>query len=74
VINPIDRQAIGDRSDHLVYDEDGGVRIYVGKTPPKGKQSNWLPADGDTILMLRVYGPGKDLIAQTWRPPVVKRL
>jgi len=74
VLNPIDRYAISDRSNHLVYEEDGGLRIYVGKTPPKGKESNWLPADGETILVLRVYGPGKDVIAQTWQPPSVARL
>ena len=75
ILNPIDRYAVGDRSKQLTYEADGGLRIFVGKTPPKGKESNWLPiADGYAILMLRVYGPGEDVIAQTWQPPSVLRL
>jgi len=75
VLNPIDRYAIGDRSKHLVYEADGGLRIFVGKTPPKGKESNWLPAaESRTMLTFRIYAPGKNVLEQTWQPPPVKRL
>lgn len=75
VLNPIDRYSISDRSEHLVYEPDGSLKIYVGKNSPAGKESNWLPADEQrAVMVLRVYGPAKEIIEQTWQPPAVRRL
>lgn len=75
VLNPIDRYSVGDRSEHLVYNADGGLTIYVGQEAPAGKESNWLPSDDqDFSLVLRAYGPGQGILDQTWEPPNVRRL
>jgi len=75
MINPLDRHAVGDRSDHLQYDADGALNIYLGPRPPAGKQNNWLPlAEGKITLVLRMYGPGETVLNQTWNPPQVRRL
>ena len=71
VINPINRYAIGNRSQQLVYNDDGGLTIYVGLKAPE-VESNWLPApDQDFVLLLRLYGPSASAIEQTWMPPAV---
>lgn len=75
IINPLNRHAVGDRSDHLEYDADGALSIYLGPKPPAGKQNNWLPlAEGKITLVLRMYGPGGTVLKQTWNPPQVRRL
>jgi len=75
IINPLNRHAVGDRSDHLQYDADGALSIYLGPQPPAGKQNNWLPlAEGKITLVLRMYGPGETVLKQTWNPPQVRRL
>ncbi len=75
IINPLNRHAVGDRSDHLEYDADGGLSIYLGPEPPAGKQGNWLPlVEGNVTLVLRMYGPGDKVLSQTWNPPQVRRL
>ncbi len=75
IINPINRYAIGNRSKHLIYDNDGGLTIYLGTLPPEGIESNWLPApDVDFTLILRLYGPSTKVIEQTWIPPTITAL
>ncbi len=69
--NALRRYSIGDRTPGLVYDEDGGLRIYLSHASPgDARASNWLPApDGKYSLVFRVYGPGPDLISGTWTLP-----
>ncbi|MFC3214253.1 DUF1214 domain-containing protein [Novosphingobium panipatense] len=69
--NPIKRYSIGDRTKGLVYDPDGGLTIYLShESPGRSKESNWLPTPaGKYSLVVRVYGPGPDLISGKWQLP-----
>lgn len=59
VKNGIDRFAIGDRDDHVNYNEDGSLDIFIQHTPPEGHESNWLPAPAEGLfrLIYRIYLP-----------------
>lgn len=72
VTNPIDRYAIGSRTEGLTTNADGSVDIWLQSTSPGGiKEANWLPtpAAGPYYMVLRMYGPGGPLAAGTWRAP-----
>jgi hypothetical protein len=72
--NPIDRYSIGDRTQGLKKDSDGGLTIYIQSTSPDdGKDSNWLPStkSGPFVLVMRTYMPGTDIVEQKWAPPPV---
>nr|WP_246238021.1 DUF1254 domain-containing protein [Pseudomonas akapageensis] len=74
VANPIDRYCLSSR-DALQTDADGALTLLVQSTAPQeGLQSNWLPApaSGAFTLVLRLYGPGKQVIEQRWQMPVVE--
>lgn len=73
--NPINRYSIGNRTQGLKMDADGGLTIYIQSTPPASdKEANWLPStkDGPFILILRTYMPGKAIVDQQWSPPPVE--
>ena len=75
VANPINRYALGDRS-QLAFDVDGGLTLYIqSDSPGRDKESNWLPAPKDAVfkLALRLYAPKKEVADGTWAPPPVKR-
>jgi len=74
VANPINRNAIGDRS-HLRANSDGSIDIYIQHdSPGKEKESNWLPAPaGGFNLLLRVYWPKPSMIDGSWHCPAVKK-
>jgi hypothetical protein len=75
VANPINRYAIGDRTQGLKYNPDGSLDIYIQHSAPKGKESNWLPApQGDFNLMLRMYMPKPEVLNGTYKLPRVKRI
>ncbi|MFE9139418.1 DUF1254 domain-containing protein [Streptomyces sp. NPDC007355] len=74
VANPVDRYSIGDRTPGLVYDEDGGLTLYVQKQQPADpkRAANWLPApDGPFSVIIRVYGPGPSVPDGTWMLPAL---
>ncbi len=73
VRNPIDRYSLGDRSG-LVPNADGSIDIYIQRTAPAGRESNWLPAPaGNFKLMLRAYLPGRAILDGEYHvPPVMK--
>lgn len=75
--NPINRYSIGNRTEGLKMDADGGLTIYVQSTPPAGdKAANWLPSTkvGPFILILRTYMPGEAIVKQEWAPPPVEKV
>ena len=72
VDNPIDRYAIGSRTDGLKTNADGSVDIDLqGTSPGADKESNWLPspAKGPYYLVLRMYGPEGALADGSWQAP-----
>jgi hypothetical protein len=74
VPNPIDRYSVGSRSG-LVPNADGSIDIYIGRTAPAGRESNWLPAPaGNFKLMLRAYLPGRAVLDGEYHVPPVKRV
>ncbi len=74
--NPIERYSIGDRSDDLVYRDDGSIEIYLSASaPPAGVKANWLPApEAPFYLMMRLYNPRPSILSGEWLPPPVQRL
>jgi hypothetical protein len=69
--NPINRYAIGDRTEGLKYNPDGGLTIFVQKdSPGADKESNWLPAPGGPMsIILRMYGPEPRILDRTYKFP-----
>ncbi|QEC46521.1 DUF1254 domain-containing protein [Baekduia soli] len=74
--NPLDRYAIGDRTQGLRRDADGGLTILVSHADPgAARRSNWLPApSGPFSLYLRLYEPAAAARSGAWRPPDVVRV
>ena len=75
VDNPINRYALGDRS-NMKFGDDGSLTIYIqSESPGKDEEGNWLPApkDGAFKLALRMYIPKKQVADGTWKPPAVQR-
>jgi len=72
VDNPLDRYALGDRSD-LKRNPDGSVTLYLQQEDPgKGKRRNWLPAPaGGFYVTLRMYLPRETALDGTWTPPPI---
>ncbi|MGZ8666366.1 MAG: DUF1254 domain-containing protein [Solirubrobacterales bacterium] len=82
VPNPIDRWAVGDRSD-LSFNPDGSLDLYVQATQPSDpdKAKNWLPSPAGAAfrLTMRLYQPARAQIAgildgSGWDPPAVTKL
>ncbi|MNZ41091.1 hypothetical protein D3C78_586330 [compost metagenome] len=73
VDNPIDRYCLSSR-DQLQADADGGLTLVVQSSAPIDGSSNWLPAPqhGAFTLILRLYGPERQVIEQRWQMPVVE--
>ena len=77
VESAINRYSLGDRTEGLVYNDDGSLKIYLQHqkpTDPK-KRANWLPApEGPFYLALRHYSPQAPILNGDWEPtPVAKQ-
>ena len=72
--NVIDRYSIGDRTNGLKRDADGGLTIYIQhKRPIDDKVSNWLPApEGQFFMWLRAYLPKEKHLKGQWIIPPVQ--
>jgi hypothetical protein len=76
VPNPINRYALGDRS-NLERNDDGSLSIFIqSESPGSSSQANWLPAPkhGRFKLALRLYAPRKEVADGVWAPPPVQRV
>lgn len=73
VENPLNRNAIGNRTEGLKTASDGSLTIYVQKDAPEAdKMGNWLPApDGNFRMSMRLYVPKAEILAGQWTPPAV---
>lgn len=69
--NPLKRYSIGDRTEGLKRDADGGLTLYLGHASPGAdKESNWLPTpEGRYSAVARIYGPSEAAMNGTWRLP-----
>ncbi len=75
--NPIDRWAIGDRTEGLVYGDDGSLTITISAAQPKDEKerANWLPAPKDTFyVVLREYSPDPAILTREWEPPGIQMI
>jgi len=76
VPNPIKRYSIGDRTDGIVFGEDGSLEITLQSEDPGGAASaNWLPAPkAPFYLLMRAYRPQSAMLDGTYAlPPVQKK-
>jgi hypothetical protein len=54
---------------------DGSTDLWLGSTPPAGKERNWLatvPGRG-FFAILRLYGPTEAAIDRSWKPGDIER-
>ena len=74
--NPINRYLINSTTEGLIYDQDGGLTIYIQHKQPEGKMAaNWLPAPADEFyLAMRIYGPKESVMNNDWAPPAVEKV
>jgi len=76
VPNPLNRFALGDRS-NLQYNADGSLDIYIqSKSPGKDKEANWLPSppQGKLGVTMRLYAPKPVVLNGFWNPPAIKQV
>jgi hypothetical protein len=63
IVNETQNATVGSRATpDLQTNDDGSVDVFVGPTPPPGKESNWVqsvPGRG-WFPYIRMYGPGED--------------
>lgn len=75
VPNELRRYAIGDRSDHLAFNSDGSLDLYLGTTASPHHEPNWLPApSGPFAVILRIYAPAGPALSREARPPAIQPL
>jgi hypothetical protein len=56
--------------DHPEANEDGSTDLYLGPTPPPGKEKNWkrtVPGKG-YFTIFRLYGPTEHFFNGSWKP------
>lgn len=74
--NPISRYSIGDRTDGLVYGEDGSLTLAFTHSEPfePALRANWLPApEGPFTVILRAYGADEAMVRGEYQVPPVHR-
>jgi hypothetical protein len=68
IINDQGRVQI-DTFDKFKRNVDGTVDLYMGPTPPKGIESNWIQTNPGTgfFVYFRLYGPEEEFFDGTWK-------
>ena len=71
VPNSADKYVVASYTPGLVQADDGSITIYMSVTRPEAVlQPNWLPIPrGPFNILLRAYGPGPDIVNNTYIPP-----
>jgi hypothetical protein len=75
VDNPLNRYAVGDRS-NMKPNADGSLTIYIqSESPGADKEANWLPTpkSGPFKMAMRLYAPLEKVTNGSWMPPAVVR-
>jgi hypothetical protein len=65
-----DFPTVGSQTKGIKMNEDGSTDIYFGPKAPEGYENNWLETvpGKSWFNILRMYGPLKPWLEQTWRP------
>lgn len=73
VLNELDRNSVGTKSQGLDFAADGSLTLYVQhEHPSEERMANWLPAPlDDFALYLRAYWPETPIAEGRWTPPPV---
>ena len=74
--NPIERYAIGDRTEGLVRNRDGSIDIWIARQDPgPARRANWLPAPEAKpfVLSMRAYVPQAPLLNGVYHFPPLAR-
>ncbi len=74
VPNSADKYVVASYTPELVLDADGcSITIYMSVTKPESvPQPNWLPIPpGPFNILLRAYGPGRDIQNNRYIPPPI---
>jgi hypothetical protein len=74
--NPIERYAIGDRTEGLVRNSDGSIDIWIARQDPgPARRANWLPAPEAKpfVLSMRAYVPQAPLLNGVYHFPPLAR-
>lgn len=72
--NPIQRYAIGDRTQGLRRNADGSLTLAIQQDEPTDPvlRANWLPVGpGAFYLIMRSYDPAPVIVSAEWAPPPV---
>jgi hypothetical protein len=77
VHNPAHRYSIGDRTEGIVYGDDGSLTIYLQNLEPEDPtmRANWLPTPaGDFRPMIRMYQPRPEVLEGRYTLPPIERV
>jgi hypothetical protein len=76
VPNSANKYVVASYTPGLIKGNDGSVSILMSVNPPSGfPLANWLPIPpGPFNIMLRAYGPGKDIQNNDYVPPPILTL
>ncbi|MFO0433548.1 MAG: DUF1214 domain-containing protein, partial [bacterium] len=72
--NPLQRFAIGDRTQGLRFSSSGALEILIAPDDPgEAMRANWLPCPrGPFALVMRAYRPAPALVLGDYRLPPVE--
>jgi hypothetical protein len=75
VDNPLNRYAVGDRTEGLRRESDGALELRLSADDPgEARRANWLPAPrGPWTVVMRTYLPGPDLLEGRYRLSPIER-
>lgn len=61
---------VGSQTEGIRHNDDGSTDIYFAPKAPEGYDNNWLETvpGKSWFVILRMYGPLKPWLEQTWRP------
>ncbi|MGI9262199.1 MAG: DUF1254 domain-containing protein [Woeseiaceae bacterium] len=76
VESAINRYSLGDRTEGIIYNDDGSLDVYIQHeepTDPK-ERANWLPApNGPFYMVTRHYSPQAPILNGDWVPTAVEK-
>lgn len=77
VPNAAGRYSVGDRTEGLIPDPDGGLTLHLqAQAPDAAREANWLPTpeQGTWFVALRMYRPRPEVVDATWQCPPLNRV